>query len=209
MKNTLRRQLEGYELLSESSYFLKSLNSAEIVRVQIGLNECSLEDYLNKNKLSSIDQLIGASLATPVFITTSENTLVLNFDGYLRSIVVRVLGVCIDEDEIMRALYEKDSCTPYFLKVKSLVDISNSFDIVPSKISKVMAYKLPDNYQKKPIGYSSVNEFALVFCMERGASLAVRMPLKDGRLSPNLSLCKYEEELLVDPGDIDSMIRIF
>jgi hypothetical protein len=159
----IRRRRINYLLPSEGVEILNRMIGKTINKFMLGTRYLSKEILFERNGIADFSDLIYRSQGGPFLISCEQGkTIILYDDDFLGSVVLRELGLGIDDDRFFDTLELEDKVGVPFNK-KHAIDLSPGCELVGKVIDKISIYRLPVNFIRDPHAYDLLNECVLCF----------------------------------------------
>ena len=162
----IRRRRINYSLPSEGVDILNRMVGKTINMFMLGTNYVSKDILFERNGIADFSDLIYKSQGGPFLISCEQGkTVILYHDDFLGSVVLRELGLDVDDGRFFDALELEDKVGVRGC-AKHAVDLSPGCDFVGKVIDKISIYKLPVNFFRDPhahYAYDLLNECVLCF----------------------------------------------
>jgi len=162
--SAIRRQRKNYSLPSEALPVLNRMVGARITKFKSGTRYTSIDDILKEKAQYKEWNLPDGFHGQPYFLVfDNRETVVLYYDEFLGSIVLRAIERDVDEDLFFETLENQDQMG-FRTSIKSAIDLPGESNFSGKIINSLSIYKLPTNFYVKPTAYDLINE--CVICME-------------------------------------------
>lgn len=188
----IRRRRVNYLLPSEAVEILRKMVGKVINKFMLGTRYLSKEMLFEKKGITDFSDLIYKSQGGPFLISCEPGkTIILYDDDFLGSIVLREIGLDVDDDRFFDALEFEDKVGVPFNK-KHAIDLSLECNFTHKVIDRISIYRLPVNFIRDPHAYDLLNECILCFGLRDVGDILFVCEISENGGSPDIRVSNWD-----------------